>query len=447
MYFKKTIYKSTTKIHQPNPVIRITLPLILCTLLAATLVSSETFQVVKAQTDSCTASYQPVAVPLTDLGTGEYIRDGQPTGFIGGLYPGGNNQRPSIHNTAGIQIANSITPLNRQGIPDSDGKVVMISLGMSNAQYEFLRFIELANMNNQLNPNLIIINGALPNQTADRWSDPDPDRNPWDTLLLTLQNYGVTPQQVQIAWVKNTLAKGGPFPDNSWELQAHLEIIAQKLKDYFPNIKLSYYSSRTRSYSYENRGLSPEPSAYETGFAVRWMIEKQINGDSSLNYDPVLGDVVAPYLAWGPYFWADGTQPRSDGLTWLPQDLTGDCTHPSESGIEKAANMLLEFFSSDETATPWFLFASNPPPPSTPTRTILPIILETSPITPDETNTAPALAPPRETSTNTPNNLQNQSKLPAGATTPSRVVLLGMAIGAIFITGIILLVLLFRRRG
>lgn len=39
---------------------------------------------------SCTGEFIPVSTPLNDLGANEYVRmDGTPTGFIGGLYPGG----------------------------------------------------------------------------------------------------------------------------------------------------------------------------------------------------------------------------------------------------------------------------------------------------------------------------------------------------------------------
>ena len=66
--------------------------------------------------------------------------------------------------------------------------------------------------------------------------------------------------------------------------------------------------------------------------------------------------MVAPYLCWGPYLWADGLNPRSDGFTWACSDvLATDFTHPSSTGIGKVADQLLAFFKTDPTATPWFL--------------------------------------------------------------------------------------------
>jgi hypothetical protein len=107
------------------------------------------------------------------------------------------------------------------------------------------------------------------------------------------------------------------------------------------------------------RALSPEPDAYETGFSVKWLIAGQINGDADLNYDPARGAVVAPYLSWGPYLWADGQNRRSDGFRWLASDLAEDCVHPSAAGTTKVANLLLEFFKTDSTAG-WFRNGSAP---------------------------------------------------------------------------------------
>ena len=38
--------------------------------------------------------------------------------------------------------------------------------------------------------------------------------------------------------------------------------------------------------------------------------------------------------------------------------MTTDGTHPADSGRIKVANMLLQFFSTDSTTTPWFLRTS-----------------------------------------------------------------------------------------
>ena len=114
-------------------------------------------------------------------------------------------------------------------------------------------------------------------------------------------------------------------------------------------------------------GLSPEPIAFESGFAVKWMIKKQIQGDPLLNFDSTQGQAVVPFISWGPYLWIDGNNPRSDQLTWNHEDMAPDCTHPSRLGSAKVANMLLDFFKNDETTQPWFLneYQITPTPPPT----------------------------------------------------------------------------------
>src|SRR5438477_6195564 len=72
-------------------------------------------------------------VPLNDLGHGSY------RGFIAGLYPAGSNTRPAAHAAAALAIAtDQIKPLNAAGNSDSaNGRIVMISIGMSNTMQEF----------------------------------------------------------------------------------------------------------------------------------------------------------------------------------------------------------------------------------------------------------------------------------------------------------------------
>jgi hypothetical protein len=127
----------------------------------------------------------------------------------------------------------------------------------------------------------------------------------------------------------------------------------QIIKAKFPNVKLCYLSSRIYA-GYASSALNPEPYAYYSGWSVKSLIEDQINGDTALSYSG--SNARVPWLSWGPYLWADGITPRSDGLTWLcPDDYLNDGTHPSKKGRDKVAAMLLKFFTTDETSIPWFL--------------------------------------------------------------------------------------------
>ena len=289
-------------------------------------------------------------VPLNDLGMGTYL------GYQGGLYPNGSNQMPAAHAQAGLAIAQTIQPLSPTGQVDMvDGRIVLLSLGMSNTSLEFQAFMSLAQSDPLLADAVEIVNGAQGGKSAEFASDPNDDF--WTTLDQRLVDSSVTPQQVQVVWLKQARAEVDPgeqFPTDAEILQDQLQAIVQIAKSRFPNLKIAYLSSRIYA-GYASTTLSPEPEAYQSGFAVKWLIGAQINGDPDLNYDPNQGSVLAPWLAWGPYLWADGTMPRSDGLVWLCSDFVNDGTHPSGSGAFKVAGMLQDFFRSAETAVPWYL--------------------------------------------------------------------------------------------
>jgi hypothetical protein len=151
----------------------------------------------------------------------------------------------------------------------------------------------------------------------------------------------------------------GTYPSDQTELITDLEEVAQNALIMFPNLKLMYYVSRVYS-GYSTTKVDPEPYAYEQGFANSAAILDQINGDPALNYNPLDGPVMAPWMGYGPYTWANGYIPRSDGLTYSCQDLRVDGHHPSVLyGAPKVAGLFLNFFKTDPTAAPWFL--ASPP--------------------------------------------------------------------------------------
>ena len=175
-----------------------------------------------------------------------------------------------------------------------------------------------------------------------------------------LKAAGVTRQQVQAAWVlQANPGPNRPFPAEVKELQHNLADTLHVMQDRFPNLKIAYLSSRTYA-GYATSPLNPEPHAYESGFAVKWLIADQLAGKVELNYDPAKGPVRAPWLEWGPYLWADGTKANKDGLSYVRSDYTEqDGTHPSPSGREKVAERLLQFLKTDPTAHPWFTQAGS----------------------------------------------------------------------------------------
>lgn len=81
-----------------------------------------------------------------------------------------------------------------------------------------------------------------------------------------------------------------------------------RLLQRFPNLQLAYLSSRIQG-GYATTNLNPEPYAYESGFAVKRVIETQLGG--SLPHPSSGGTAVAPWISWGPYLWADGLTPRA----------------------------------------------------------------------------------------------------------------------------------------
>lgn len=295
-------------------------------------------------------------VPINDLGTGFYL------GSQGGIYPRGSNVLPPSHFSAGLFAAVQVVPRDGQGSPSSTGKIGLLTIGMSNTQQESAFWGQMIASDSAVNPKLVFVNGAQGGQTAQIIADEfGAGAQFWANVNTFVANKGLTNLQVQAVWLKEANAN----PSNGWPayaqgLRNNLITICGIINRRFPLCQLCYVASRTYG-GYATTSLNPEPYAYQSGFSVKWLIESQINGNPLLAFGGPAGTRLAstrprsPWLAWGPYFWADGITPRSDGLTWVRPDFGADGTHPSTQGAAKVAGMLMQFFKTDPTTRTWFL--------------------------------------------------------------------------------------------
>lgn len=309
-----------------------------------------------------------VRIPLTDLGSRTYF------GNSGGLYPGGVNQPPADHDSAGRSRRNAIRPLDVNGDEHPFGKYVLISIGMSNATQEWCSqssappcapwtFMGRAAADPAVNrASLVIVNGAADSQDATAWTSPTSPN--YERIRTTrLAPLGLSENQVQAAWVKLAATRpSAGLPSDTADARMLLSNLGQVLRTLrirYPHLQLVFLSSRTYG-GYATIDFNPEPYAYEGGFSVKWAIDSQINEMRGAPANPRAGSLnyakkTAPLLLWGPYLWADGKTARSDGVSWDRTDFEEDGTHPSQSGENKAATILLEFFKNSPYTRCWFV--------------------------------------------------------------------------------------------
>lgn len=283
-----------------------------------------------------------VRIPLDRSGTWTY------KGFDGGLYAGGSNSPPAPHLARGIAAAQQVVPRDVNGNPAPTGKIVMLSIGMSNGTQEFCNqsgyvscqpwsFMGKALANPAVNHStLVIVNGARGGQVASAWATAT---SPEYTRVRDqgLQALGLSEAQVQVVWTKLANAQPTvalPHPNaDAFLLRASISNVVTALKTRYPNLQLVFMSSRTYA-GYATTGLNPEPYAYETGFAHKWAIEDNMQTGT------------APWIGWAAYLW-DPEFARGD--------FEADGTHPSQTGEAKVAEKLLSFFMASPFARPWFL--------------------------------------------------------------------------------------------
>ena len=322
-------------------------------------------------------------VPITDM-TASY------KGEDGGLYGGGKNEPPDAHRAAHLKEVEKIVPRDVNGEPAGDGKIGFITVGFSNPNIESADFKNAADVDAQKSPRVTIVNGCIGGRSAVMWawdgadilpkaeqerldkemdllhmpkgirkSSPGMEKDTWPTLAQRIKDAGLSPAQVQVAWLKQVEANPKPlgeFPAHARTLAADITDMLQIARHHYPNLRVVYLSSRTFGGWSGRESGSPEPFAYESGFGTRWIVQSQIKGDALLNFDPARGEVRAPLVLWGPYLWACGDSPRKlDGLTWTKNDVRPDQLHPNDAGCKKTTTLLLNFFKTDDGASRWFV--------------------------------------------------------------------------------------------
>jgi hypothetical protein len=303
-------------------------------------------------------------VPLNDLGPQSYLY-----GYIGGLWDGGVNVAPARHLADGVRRAALIQPLDANGLPDPAGKIVFLGIGYGNTALTFEALRAMASRSAYVNhESLEMLNLAHSGLDGLRWS------KPWDPIYSEIQvrvgEAGYSNAQVQAAWIQMINERPYtplpiPFAD-AYLVKAETSDALRALKTVFPNLQVAYLSSPEYS-GYDTTGMLGEPFAYEAGLSVRWVLDGQADFvRDGEHWDPRIGNLhydqeMAPWITWGPYLWASGTTPRSDGLVWEREDFDAGGFALSARGAGKSARELLHFLLREPTAARWFRTSELPP--------------------------------------------------------------------------------------
>ena len=112
--------------------------------------------------------------------------------------------RHEVRASRAASAVKQIQPLNAEGKPASDGKIVLLSIGMSNTTQEFSVFKRVADADSRKAANVLIVDGAQGGKDARNWSRAAME--PWSVAERRITSADATPQQVQVLWIKQAIA-------------------------------------------------------------------------------------------------------------------------------------------------------------------------------------------------------------------------------------------------
>jgi len=268
--------------------------------------------------------------------------------FETGLYPGGTNEMPPTHRQAGERIAGTIGPLDADGaVDDQSGRILALVLGHSNCSMYFRALQrQLVQQREKMHPRFELINAAVGGQQLPEIVGLQ--GGVWDRVQSLLDGRpGYSARQVQVLFLHTTYHGAGnprrapprPFPDVMRNMQRDLDKVLAYCVERFPNLKIAYLTcDGFRHFT----GF--EPHVYQEAFALKWLIESQLAGEPSTQFEGP--DRRLPWLTWGPYIWDN---------TWDRSYFT-DGVHPVPKALDIFVDKYWQHLSHDSVARPW-LFA------------------------------------------------------------------------------------------
>lgn len=296
-------------------------------------------------------------IPLDVLGTDYYET------YEGGLFKAGSNEMPYAHLDKGKKISNNLKRRDELGnIDPVDGTIMMIGMGASTASDAYNNFrdtmlaLDWPGVNPCLEVKSVFIGGK------DMGDILNPDVHYWDLFHDRLEEKFIDPDQIQIVWMMlQSEAESHNMETYITYVIGEYKLILADMLTNMPNLRQVYitgmhYTGYTLE-THERYDAMVEPKAYWGNIAIRELINKQIDSDPDLDFEGA--DRKVPYITWGPYYWADGSNPRAtDGLTWTCDEFRSDSTgggfHLKEEFQYKEGQMLRDFFETSEVTSIWF---------------------------------------------------------------------------------------------
>lgn len=303
------------------------------------------------------ANHTTGLVPITDL-TGKTYR-----GYTGGKYATGND-RPKIQLNRAIDQAKKIVPLDTAGNPDKiKGKIIFAAVGASNPATEFNQLIALTDTFKLLNPKLRLFNTCIGGTGIQKMNDVAD--NYWTQANKKLVDSGYSNNQVQVVWIEqeNTQNADTAFPSAPLSLLEDYRKLLSVISIRFPNVKIVYLNQRAYAgYIDVTPGVIGKglhfPRDYYNGWCIKWLIEKQLADAPGFRFT---GTPEIPFIDWATSFWADGKNPRLDGLSYdCTTDFGSDGLHLSVLGEKKAGLVLFNYYKTDTISDYWFYANSKP---------------------------------------------------------------------------------------